>query len=108
MKDFFKVALLIVGMLVLVLSLRVAAFVHLHSDTTAVKDPAPIAATDGGCGVMAVKMPCFRHANPEGRAMASVSRQSGSVGAETNAAQDIRCAARQVKMPCFQNANLRS
>jgi hypothetical protein len=108
MKDFLKGALLMIGVLALVLGVRFAAFFPLHGEAMAVKDPAPIAAADGGCAVRQVKMPCFRHANPEGGAMASVPLQSRSADSETIAAQDARCAVRQVKMPCFQHADRRS
>ena len=111
MKDFVKGAMLMGGVLGLVLLVRVLAFAPLQHETIAVKEAAPIAAADRGCGVMAVKMPCFRHASPEGGAMASAPRQSGSAGATdsgTIAAQDARCAVRQVKMPCFQHADRRS
>ena len=108
MKDFVKGALLLGGLLALILGARVALFVPLHSEATAVTDPAPIAATDGGCAVRQVKMPCFRQANPEGRAMAPAPRQSESAGAETIAAQDARCAVQQVKFPCLQPTDPRS
>ena len=108
MKDFVKATLVLGAMLALVLSARVAAFGYLHSETAAVTRPAPIAAADRGCGLMAVKFPCFRHASPEGRATASAPRQSGSAESQIIAAQDTRCAVRQVKMPCFQHTELRS
>jgi hypothetical protein len=111
MKDFVKATLVMGGLLALAMTVRVAAFAHLPNPAMAVKDPAPIAAADKGCGVMAVKMPCFRHANPEGWAMASVPRQSGSAdaaGSATIAAHDTRCAVRQVKMPCLQPTDRRS
>ena len=108
MKDFVKATLVLGAMLALVLSARVAAFGYLHSETAAVTRPAPIAAADRGCGLMAVKFPCFRHASPGGRATASAPRQSGSAESQTIAAQNTRCAVRQVKMPCFQHTELRS
>jgi len=111
MKDFLKAAVALGVLLALGLSARVAAFAYMHNETMAMKDPAPIVAADKGCGVMAVKMPCFRQANPEGGAVASVPRQSGSAGATgsgTIAAKDTRCAVRQVKMPCLQPTDRRS
>jgi len=96
------------GMLPLILVVRVLAFVPLYHETMALKEAAPIAAADRGCGVMAVKMPCFRHTNPEGGAMASVSLQRGSAGAKTIAAQDARCTVQQVKFPCLQHTGPRS
>jgi hypothetical protein len=107
MKDYVKTTLVLGGILALVLIVRVAAFAHLPNVAMVVKDPAPIAAADRDCGVMAVKMPCFRHANPEGRAMASVPRQRGSADAETIAARDTRCAVQQVKFPCLQHTDRR-
>ena len=111
MKDFVKATLVLGAMLALVLSARVAAFGYLHSETAAVTRPAPIAAADRGCGLMAVKFPCFRHASPEGRTTASAPRQTGSAGTanpQTIAGQNTRCAVRQVKMPCFQHTESRS
>jgi hypothetical protein len=105
MKDFLKPALVMGGMLVLAVSVRVAAFVHLPSETEAATDSAPIAAAaaDRGCAVRQVKMPCFQHANPEGAAMAPVPLQSGPAAAETIASQDLRCATQQVKFPCLRH-----
>ena len=110
MKDFVKATLVLGAMLALVLSARVAAFGYLHSEATAAKEPAPIAAAVSGCAERHVKMPCLRHAAPEGPAMASVALQGGSAGTDpqTIAARDPRCAVRQVKMPCFQHTELRS
>ena len=108
MKDFLKTTLVLGSILALGLSVRVAAFVHMHGDTAAVTDPAPIAAADRGCAVRQVKMPCFRHAKPEGGAMASVPLQSGPAGAETITSQDVRCAVQQVKFPCLQHTDPRS
>jgi len=108
MKDFLKATLVLGSMLALVLGARVAIYAHLHADTAAVTDPAPIAAADRGCAVRQVKMPCFQNANPEGGAMAPVPRQSGSAGAETIASQDMRCAVQQVKFPCLQHTDPRS
>ena len=111
MEDFVKGALVLGAMLALVLGVRFAAFFPLHSEAMAVKDPAPIAAADGGCAVTAVKMHCLRDANPEGRAMASGPHQSGSAGAadsETIEEQNMRCAARQVRIPCLQQTDRRS
>jgi hypothetical protein len=108
MKDFLTGALLIVGMLALILGVRVARFVQLPGDIAAVNFPAPIAAVDTGCGVMAIKMPCFRSENPEGPAVASVARLSGSTGAKATASQDIRCASQPVKFPCLQHPDPRS
>jgi hypothetical protein len=61
MKEFVKGALLLAGVLVLVLGVRFAAFFPLHSEATAVMDPAPIAAADGSCAMTAAKMPCLQH-----------------------------------------------
>lgn len=111
MRDFFKATLLLSSILALILIARVAAFVPLHSDVTAVKDPAPIAAADRGCAVRQVKMPCFRQANREGGAMATVPLQSAAAAAAdagTIAARDTRCAALQVKFPCLQHSDWRS
>jgi hypothetical protein len=108
MKDFLKGALVIAGMLALVVIARVAIVARQFNLPMAVKDPAPIAAVDGGCAVRQVKMPCFRHANPEGGAMAPVPLQSGSAGAESIASQDMRCAVQQVKFPCLQHTDPRS
>jgi hypothetical protein len=108
MRDFVKATLVLGGLLALVLIARILAFGPLHSEATAVKDPAQIAAADRGCAVRQVKMPCFRHANPEGRAIAPAPRQSGSAGAEAIAAQDARCAVQQVKFPCLQPTDRRS
>ena len=101
MKDLVRAALVLGSMLALVLGARVAIYTHQHSDTAAVMDPAPIAAAERDCGVMAVKMPCFRHANPQGGATASAPVQSGPASAETIAAREARCAAQQVKFPCL-------
>jgi hypothetical protein len=46
MKDFVKGALVIIAVLALVLSVRVAFFAHLHGDIAAVNDAAPFAAAD--------------------------------------------------------------
>jgi hypothetical protein len=115
MKDFLRAtrnfllgAMVVVAVLALFMGVRFALFVPLHNETIGAKDPALIAAADRGCGVMAVKMPCFRHAYPESRAMASVPLQSGSADAETIAAQDARCAVQQVKFPCLQPTDPRS
>jgi hypothetical protein len=108
MKDFLQGAAVIVTLLALFMGVRIALFVPLHNEMIGVKDPAPIAAADGGCGVMQVKMPCFRHAKLE---TASVPRQSGSAGsagAETVTARDTRCAEQQVKFPCLQHTDSRS
>jgi len=108
MKDFLKATAVLGGMLALVISARVAIYAHLHADTAAVTDPAPIAAADRGCAVRQVKMPCLRHANPERGAMVSAPLQTGSAGAETIASQDTRCAVQQVKFPCLQLTGPRS
>ena len=108
MKDFVKATLVLGAMLALVLGARVAAFGYLHSEAAAVKEPAQIAAADRGCAERHVKMPCFRSANPEGLAVASVPRESGSAETRTIAGEDPRCALRQVKMPCFQHTESRS
>ena len=102
MKDFFKAALLMVGLLVLGMTVRVAAFVHLNNEALVAENPVALAATDGGCAVMDVKMPCFRRGSPEGGA------PSRSEDSETFVPQDPRCAARAVKMPCLQGADKRS
>jgi len=108
MKDFLQTAMVAIAALALFIGVRVAYFLPLHNEVIGMKDAAPIAAADSGCGVMAVKMPCFRHANPEGQTTASVPVQSSPADAETMAARDTRCAARQVKFPCFQNTDKRS
>jgi hypothetical protein len=108
MKDLLKAALLLGGMLTLILIARVTAFVPMHSEANAAQDPAPIATSDSGCAVRQVKMPCFRHANPESRAMAPVRRESGPKDVETILSQDIRCAMQQVKFPCLQHTDWRS
>ena len=63
MKDFVKGALVIVAVLALVLGVRFAAFFPLHSEATAVKNPAPVAAADRGCAVEQAKMPCLQSAD---------------------------------------------
>jgi hypothetical protein len=111
MKDFLKWALLTGSVLALVLGVRVAVFLPQHLETVSVKDPAPIAAADGGCAVTAVKMHCSRDANPESQAMASGPRQGGSARADdsqTIEEQNMRCAARQVRIPCLQQTDRRS
>ena len=108
MKDILKAALVIAVMLALVVIGRVAIVARQFNQPMAVEDPAPIAAADRGCGVMAVKMPCLRHANPESRAMASLPLQSGPADAETIAARDTRCGVQQVKFPCLQHTDPRS
>jgi cytochrome bd-type quinol oxidase subunit 1 len=102
MKDFFKAALWMAGLLALVIGVRVAAFVNLHHEALGTENPAAMAAMDGGCAVTDVKMPCFRKANPE----TAAPRQSADLG--TVVPQDPRCAARAVKMPCLQGADKRS
>jgi hypothetical protein len=108
MKDFLKGALMMGGMLALVLVVRIAAFVPLHIETAAATDPAPNAAAGSGCGVMAVKMPCFREASPEHRDKASAPLQRGPADAATIASQDLRCAAQQAKFPCLHHKDPRS
>jgi hypothetical protein len=97
-----------IAVLALFIGVRVAFFVPLHNEMIGMKDPAPIAAADSGCGPMAVKMPCFRHANPQGRATASVPVQSPAADTATIAARETRCAAQQVKFPCLQHSDWRS
>ena len=63
MKDFVKGALVLVAVLALVLGVRFAAYFPLHSEATAVKDLAPIAAADRGCAVEQAKMPCLQSAD---------------------------------------------
>ena len=109
MKDFLLGAMVVAAVLALVMGVRFALFVPLHNEIMSVKDPAPVAAADGGCAVTAVKMHCLRDANPESQAMASGPRHSGSAGsAESLEEQNIRCAARQVRIPCFQQSDRRS
>jgi hypothetical protein len=110
MKDFLKPALVMGGMLILAVSVRVAAFVHQSGVNAPATEAAPIAATaaDGGCAVRQVKMPCFQHANPEAAPMAPVPLQSGPASAETIASQGLRSAAQQAKFPCLQHKNPRS
>jgi hypothetical protein len=103
MKDFFKAALLMVGLLVLGMTVRVAAFVHLNNEALVAENPAAVAVADGGCAVRDVKMSCFRSANQE----AGAPRQSAESDA-TVVPQDPRCAARAIKMPCLQGADKRS
>ena len=110
-KDFLQMMVVATAVLALFMGIRFALYVPLHNETIGVKDPAPIAATDKGCAVTAVKMHCLRDAHPEGQAMASGPRQGGSEGAvdsETIEEQNMRCAARQVKIPCFQQTDRRS
>ena len=107
-RNFLQMVVVAIAVLALFIGIRFALFVPLHNETIGVKDPAPIAASDGGCAVRQVKMPCFRNANPEGGAMTSVPLQSVSAGAETIASQDMRCAVQQVKFPCLQPTDPRS
>jgi hypothetical protein len=110
-RDFLQMVVVAIAVLALLIGVRFALFAPLHNETMAVNDPVSIAAADGGCAVTAVKMHCLRDANPEGRAMASGPRQSGSAGAadsQTIEQQNMRCAARQVKIPCFQQTDRRS
>ena len=107
MKDLLKMAMVAVALLALFMVVRIALFVPLHHEMLGARETAPIEATDRDCAVRQVKMPCFRHANPEVQAMASVPLQSGAADAETIAARDTHCAARQVKFPCFQNTDRR-
>jgi hypothetical protein len=111
MKDFLLGAMVVAAVLALVIGVRFAAFFPLHNEMMSVKDPAPIAAADGGCAVTAVKMHCSRDANPESQAMASGPRQRGSARAadsQTIEEQNMRCAARQVRIPCLQQTDRRS
>jgi hypothetical protein len=108
MKDFVLGAMLVVAVLALFMGVRFALFVPLHNEMISVKDPAPIVATDGGCAVRRVKMPCFWQPNPEVGAAAPVPRQNGSARAEAIVSQDMRCPVRQVKFPCLQYSDPRS
>jgi hypothetical protein len=107
-KDFLQMMAVATTVLALFVGIRFAHYVPLHNETIGVKDPAPIAATDGGCAVRRVKMPCFWQANPEGGATAPVPRRNGSARAEAIEPQDIRCPVRQVKFPCLQHTDPRS
>jgi hypothetical protein len=108
MKDFLKTSMVLVALLALFMSLRFALFAPLHREMLAATVPAPIADAEGGCAVRPVKMPCFRHANPEGGVVAAVPLQSGSADAATIATQDVRCAAQQAKFPCLHHKTPRS
>ena len=107
-KDFLQMVVVASAVLALFIGIRFALYVPLHNETMGVKDPAPIAATDGGCAVRRVKKPCFWQTNPEGGATAPVPRQKGAARAEAIVSQDLRCPVRQVKFPCLQHTDPRS
>ena len=108
MKDFLKTSMVLVALLALFMGVRFALFAPLHREMLAAPVPAPIAAADRDCAVRQVKMPCLRHVNPEGAALAPVPLQSGPAGTETIAVQDARCAVQQAKFPCLQHTDSRS
>ena len=108
MKDFLKTSMVLLTLLALFMGVRFAFFAPLHREILTATVPVPIAAADSGCAVRQVKMPCFRHANPERAAMAPAPLQSASAGTETIAVQDARCAAQQAKFPCLHHKDPRS
>lgn len=108
MKEFLQTLVVAVAVLAMFIGARVALFAPLHNEMIGMTNPAPTTVADSGCGVMAIKMPCFRHANPQGRATTSASVQNGPAVEEANAVRDPRCGPRQVKFPCLQHADERS